>query len=285
MNKLKSLNVVRNILIGISAVLIGYSIFIHYFPQYALTHREIQFTEAVSNDIGKQKQICGVVVTYKAGISSIRSVMNIKERFSFGEIKFYSGNIGSCDVVVALCEDGKINATMAATTLLTKFNAINLVLINTGTSLSKGLKTNSIVVANNIYQFDCKDMHEKDFGISSINGTQVMKIHMDSNERDFVFIKVQEVIENAIIGNIATGDLKITTSQDAIKVRHALNCMVADSEAVAIASVAKNFDKAYSVVTIITSNLFSDNFDSDIVERDRNVGKMLNSIFKDRVIE
>ena len=43
MNKLKSLNVVRNILIGISAVLIGYSIFIHYFPQYALTHREIQW--------------------------------------------------------------------------------------------------------------------------------------------------------------------------------------------------------------------------------------------------
>lgn len=67
-------------------------------------------------------------------------------------VQFYSGNIGNVNVVLSQCGVGKVNASMAATLMISEFEC-NL-LINTGIAGGIGLKPKDVVIASKLMYYD-----------------------------------------------------------------------------------------------------------------------------------
>jgi len=279
MNKLRGISLMRNIFFILTLVLIIYSILSKYLPQYALNLDTFFATrkEIVSDDI----KYHGLVITNKAGISSIRTIMDIKRRYLVGEMVVYEGRVGSSDIAVGICNDGKINATAMATTLILKCNISDLTLINTGTSLSKELKEDAIIIGNYIYQFDIGNIVTEKFPwVDRGNLFHTRVIAPNIPFRDNAYLNIEGLTKKVIISNIVTGDIKISNSTHADILKNTYGALISDSEAVAVGLVARKFNIPFTAISIISSYPFSNIVSFDIIERDILVSKIVQVLSK-----
>ena len=278
MDLLRKTTIIRNVLLMMTVTMILYSTFIYI--------RDLQKIESIEQIAAIETN--GIVVTTKAGISSIRSVMDVKRAIRYADTEFIYGEISGDNVVVGVCDGNKITAASVSSILLSSFKVKNLLLINTGVGIIKDLPLGSVVVGSEVYQFDVGIKSSSDFIWDSKSGIKFQggRIPTDRENRDNYLVKISDVFSHVLIGNIATGDTRVYDATYAKKLHDDFNSIVADSEAAAAGLVSYAFEKPFNTITLVTTSAFYEDIENrremDITTKDSCVGKIISEIFKDK---
>ena len=89
-------------------------------------------------------------------VDGLAAAMEGRETVRAGGLSFHKGRIGECDVVVAMCGVGKVNAAACAATMIAMFHPDEIVDIGVAGGLLKkdGMATGDIVVSTGVVQHD-----------------------------------------------------------------------------------------------------------------------------------
>lgn len=277
MDLLRKTTIIRNVLLMMTATMILYSTFIYV--------RDLQKIETIEEIATLEAN--GIVVTTKAGISSLRSVMDVKRSLRYADTEFIYGEISGDNIVIGICDGNKVTAASVSSILLSSFKVKNLLLINTGVGIIKDLPIGAVVVGSEIYQFDIGIKSASDFIWNSKSGIKFQggRIPTDRENRDSYLAKISDVFSHVLIGNLATGDIQVYDSEYAKKLHNDFNAIVADSEAAAAGLVSYAFEKPFTSITLVTTSAFYEDIENrgelDISTKDSCVGKIISEIFKD----
>ncbi len=157
----------------------------------------------------------GIIGAMDIEVNGIIAKMEEPQEKTVSSMKFTVGKIGGTECVVAKCGIGKVNAAMCAQTMILCFKPD--MIINTGIAGSTSDKTHigSVVIAENVVQHD--------FDTTALGDEKGMLFLPDEN---IVFIPTDKKLRDELsavcaslddvdhtIGNIATGDLFISTRE------------------------------------------------------------------------
>lgn len=190
----------------------------------------------------------GIIAAMKIEMELILDKMVDVEENKIAGIKFYSGYIGDKEII--LCESGvgKVNASSAATILISNYN-VDL-LINTG--IAGGLndtKCRDVILANGVA------WHDFDIRLFGYEYGQVPELPKVFPVNPYVLMNVKSVLNKLNIsykeGIIISGD-QFVTSLDKIENVKDLNALACEMEGAAIAQVATKAGVDFIVLRYIS---------------------------------
>lgn len=189
--------------------------------------------EVTGRNISPAKKV-GIIGATDTEIAFLKESISIMSLDKIAGMEFYSGKLGSSDVVLVKSGVGKVNAGICAQILITQFGVNEI--INTGVagSLNPDLNISSLVIA-----VDCV---QHDFDVSAINfakGENTGKFAFETDKKLRAEImkaaKKFAPFRNVIEGRICTGDQFINNKaqKEAIIKNFGGDCYDMESGAVA----------------------------------------------------
>ena len=170
-----------------------------------------------------------------------------------GMLTFHTGELLGKSVVIARCGIGKVFAGMCCEAMILKYSPRLIVNTGVGGALNHSLKPTDIVIGKRTFQHD---MDTSPFGdprglISGIN-----KIYLESCERatDILVKAAKDMSLNAMLGDIATGDRVIASSEARLAITATFGGDACEMEGCAIAQVAFANDTPFVVVRAISDS-------------------------------
>ena len=94
----------------------------------------------------------GIIAAMKPEFELLLEKMENAENERVCGVNFYSGNIGTSDVVLCECGVGKVNSSIAASVMISIFECE--LLINTGIAGGKGLNTKDVIIGSKLMYHD-----------------------------------------------------------------------------------------------------------------------------------
>ncbi len=166
--------------------------------------------------------------------------------------EFIEGQIVNRDVILVKSGIGKVNAAIATTILLTKFNPD--VVLNTGSAggFKESLEIGTVVISNEVRHHDV-DVTAFGYEIGQVPGHPAAYI-ADPALVDIARAAVDEVGRHAhTTGLIASGDTFMSDSNYVEQVREQFPTMIAaEMEAAAVAQVCHQFGTPFVVIRALS---------------------------------
>ncbi|MBQ7578788.1 MAG: 5'-methylthioadenosine/adenosylhomocysteine nucleosidase [Synergistaceae bacterium] len=177
-------------------------------------------------------------------------------------MEFFSGKIGSADIVIVKSGVGKVNAGICAQILITHFGVNEI--INTGVagSLRSDLNISSIVIAVDCVQHDF-DVSPLNFAKGEIPYTGKFAFETDDKLRGEIVKAAKKFapFRNIVEGRICTGDQFISdkSQKDAITKNFGGDCC--DMESGAIAQVCYLNNIPFAIIRAISDSSDSSDYE------------------------
>lgn len=203
----------------------------------------------------------GIIGAMDIEVNGIISQMSDPQEKIISSMKFTSGRISGRECVVAKCGIGKVNAAMCAQTMILCFKPDCI--INTGVAGSTSDKTHigSVVIAENVVQhdFDTTALGDEK-GMLFLPEENIVFIPTDKTLRE----KLGEVCSSLddvdhIIGNIATGDLFISTKDLRRKLNRKFSALACEMEGGSIGHVCYVNHTPFCILRSISDDDSSEN--------------------------
>ena len=202
----------------------------------------------------------GIIGAMSIEVNGIISKMERPHERIVSSMKFTVGNISGTECVVAQCGIGKVNAAMCAQTMILCFKPD--IIINTGIAGSTSDKTHigSVVIAENVVQHD--------FDTTALGDEKGMLFLPEEN---IVFIPSDQKLREELsavcdglddvdytIGNIATGDLFISTRELRSKLNTKFSALACEMEGGSIGHVCYVNHVPFCILRSISDDNSSD---------------------------
>ena len=181
----------------------------------------------------------GIIGAMDIEVNGIIEKMTDKKSETISSTVYTSGKISGKDCVVAKCGIGKVNAAVAAQTMILKYNPD--MIINTGIGGSTSLKTHIgyVVIAENVVQ------HDMD---TTALGDEPATLFLP--EESIIYIpcdkkliqKLETACKNAgennyVVGTVATGDKFISGNESRSGLNQKFNALACEMEGGSIGQV------------------------------------------------
>jgi len=175
--------------------------------------------------------ICAMDVELKSVQAALRDA---REEEAYG-FRYYSGKIGSRDVVMVRCGIGKVNAAVCCQTMILRYQPECI--INTGVagSLSKSVNLLDIVIATSAVEHD---MDTSPIGdpVGFISGINIIQIPCDEKIAQNLLRAANSIGGiHAVTGCIASGDQFVTDGQRKAWIVESFHADAVEMEGAAIA--------------------------------------------------
>lgn len=171
---------------------------------------------------------------------------------TIGGCEFIEGKIGEHDVVLVKSGIGKVNAAIATTLLLNKFNPD--VVLNTGSAggFHESLEVGTVVISNEVRHHDV-DVTAFGYEYGQVPG-QPAAYRADLKLVDVARVAVEEIGAHAhATGLIASGDTFMSDAEHVRKVKEKFPLMIAaEMEASAVAQVCHQFGTPFVVIRALS---------------------------------
>jgi len=203
---------------------------------------------------GERNTVVGVLGALDEEVALIERSMGDPEIEFVGGIRFISGTVGACRVVLARTGAGKVNAAMAAALLLERFRPGKVICLGVGGGINPELGPGDIVIAERTAQHDFGTITSEGFehrgARSPLDGsrapvflpadTLLLRLAEESGKR----VALESVKGGArggaprvIRGTVVTGDVFVASREKRRELRGKLDADAVDMEGAAVAQV------------------------------------------------
>lgn len=199
----------------------------------------------------------GIIGAMDIEVSGIISQMTDKKTELISGSSYTSGKIHGKNCVVVKCGIGKVNAAVAAQTIILKYNPD--MIINTGVGGSTSINTHIgyVVIAENVIQHDIDTT-----AIGDKKGT----VFLPDGNIDYipcdkeVVSKIKQSCENIgethyVTGTVATGDQFITGNERRSSLNSEFNAMACEMEGGSIGQVCYLNNIPFGIIRAISDSM------------------------------
>ena len=183
-------------------------------------------------------------------IASLREALSDTKEMTVAGIPFYMGSLQGKDVVIFMSGEGKVNAAMAVTIAIERFNVKQIIFTGVAGSVKNEINIADIVISTNLVHHDF-DTTEVSGGSHGLN-TSTISGSIDADETLISIAKnaAIEVVgsDKVHLGTIATGDQFIADKEKVAWINKTFNAYAVEMEGAAVAQVAKLYGIPFVVL-------------------------------------
>ncbi|MBR3318446.1 MAG: 5'-methylthioadenosine/adenosylhomocysteine nucleosidase [Atopobiaceae bacterium] len=195
----------------------------------------------------------GIIGAMESEISHLRENLTEKKRDVIAGMEFFSGKLGTHEVIVVVCGVGKVNAALCANVLSLRFNVSHV--INTGVagSLDARINIGDIVVSTDAVEHDF-DVVALGYDAGEIPGMGVVAFEADSALREAMVAAVREVAPEVSVfeGRVASGDQFVSTREQKERIESEFAGLCCEMEGAAIAHACHLANVPFVIVRAIS---------------------------------
>ncbi len=191
-----------------------------------------------------------VLGVFEIEVDPIRKEMM---KLEVGEVigrPFTRGVIGPNEVVVGYGFVGKVESAMITQAFIDRFKPSGVIFTGAAGALSKFLKLGDVVIGDEYFEYDL--------------GRRDGKVEVIEGSMRFIE-KIEEHIEGAIVGRIATGDSFVSSEEMRERIRRLTRAVAVDMDSAAIAKVCRengvDFVAVKTIVDVCDVDEFRRNYE------------------------
>ncbi len=171
--------------------------------------------------------------------------MEDRNDFEINGLPYSTGKIFGKDVVICNSGVGKVNAAMSAQIVIDRFEPDYVINSGIAGSLSERAKHLSVVVSDLLYY------HDFDLSILETNYPGIDRFPADKTLIE-KFFAANSDMNDLVLGNIATGDVFVTSSSKKQEIQQMGDAIACEMEGCSIAHVAYANKKPFIVLRCIS---------------------------------
>ena len=204
----------------------------------------------------------GIIGAMDIEVDGLKHIMTDKTEEKISGITFTRGRIGGKECVVTKCGIGKVNAAVAAQTMILRYSPEKL--INTGIGGSTSLDTHigSVVIAKDVIQHDVDTtiIGDKPCELFLPEGS-IIYIPCDTELINELRAACDSLGAESMIGTVATGDQFISGNDKRLSLHERLGAIACEMEGGSIGQVCYLNNVPFAVLRSISDSM-SDEDDS-----------------------
>ena len=162
----------------------------------------------------------------------------------FGGKIFYKTKIESSELIIAQCGIGKVNAAIASTLLIQKFECNLIIFSGIAGGIDPSLEIGDAIVGESLIQYDYGQLKNE-----KINIFRAGEIPLGVSEKDNEFFldnelkkKIKLKLPELKMGKILTSDTYVNCSKTSSNLFKKFGAQVVDMESAAVAQVSEQFE-------------------------------------------
>jgi adenosylhomocysteine nucleosidase len=197
----------------------------------------------------------GIIGAMTVEVELLAERMDITSTLERSVTTFYEGTLNGCDVVVAKCGVGKVNAAACTQSMIDLFGVTHLVNTGVAGSLAEELGIGDLLVSLDVVHHDVDvtalgyEPHQlPDFSEVFFTADPLM---CENLERACETVAPQA---NCLRGRVASGDQFVSGVEQRSRIRGALGASCAEMEGAAIAQVATVNDVPFVILRAISDH-------------------------------
>lgn len=196
----------------------------------------------------------GIICAMEKELQNLKNEIDIKKVETISSTEFIIGKIKNKDCILAVCGIGKVAAAICAQTMIIKFKADLIINIGVAGSLNKEVDICSVVVAEDLVQYDMDTsaIGDKKGLISGINKIAI-EADNDINKKIINVIKKIGNIKHKQ-GRILTGDTFIADENKKNKLVKTFGGLACEMEGAAIAQTCYLNKTKFAIIRAISDN-------------------------------
>ncbi|MCD5322196.1 MULTISPECIES: 5'-methylthioadenosine/adenosylhomocysteine nucleosidase [Pontibacillus] len=197
----------------------------------------------------KDEERVGIIGPMEVEIDLLRSHMEVDNKEEIGDLTYYEGVLNGQQIVLVQSGIGKVNATIAAQTLISEFDVDTLINSGVAGGLHPDLGLGDIVISTETVHHDM-DETAKGFKPGQIPGmdTRFFKADEDLIQLAKEGTKGLPDYVDVFEARIATGDQFIASEEKTEWIYNTFNAYVVEMEGAAVGQVAQLNNIPYVVI-------------------------------------
>lgn len=205
----------------------------------------------------------GVIGAMDVEVESILEYMSNVEKLEINKVTFFKGSINNKQICLTKSGVGKVNASIAAITLLNNFDIEYVINIGTAGGMVETQEPMDIVISKDVIQYD--------FDTSYIDGDSGVSLKFSSDyelgKKVYDVFNKLDIGGNIFFGNIITGDTFIGEDEKVMELKNKFPTAIAcEMEGGAIAQVCEKLEIPFIIVRSLSDIVMGDNSNIDFIK-------------------
>ena len=196
----------------------------------------------------------GIIGAMDVEVDGIKKNIENLKTDEISGIKFCSGKLFGKDVVVAKCGEGKVNAAVAAQTMIMAYKPNFIINSGVAGGLHPDMKVMDIAIANAVCQHDY-DISPLGYKPGFVPQVEQVEITCEESLNNLIEISAKKVCNSNIFkGIIASGDQFIASDSQRNKIKNLFGAIAAEMEGASIGHVCALNNTKFTVLRVISDN-------------------------------
>ncbi len=197
----------------------------------------------------KEGKTVGIIGPMEVEIDLLRSHMEVQNKKKIGDLTYYEGDLNGQQIVLVQSGIGKVNATIAAQTLVSEFDVDALINSGVAGGIYPELGLGDIVISTETVHHDM-DETAKGFKPGQIPGMDTRFFKADKSLIDLAMKGTKGLPDYVDVfkARIATGDQFIASEKKTEWIYDTFNAYVVEMEGAAVGQVAQLNNIPYVVI-------------------------------------
>lgn len=199
----------------------------------------------------------GIIGAMDIEVNGIIEKMTDTKSETISSTVYTSGKIGNKDCVVAKCGIGKVNAAVAAQTMILKYNPDMVINTGIGGSTSTETHIGYVVIAKNVVQHDMDTTALGDEpAMLFLPNESIKYIPCDEQLIEKLKQACKNIGENNfVVGTVATGDKFISGNDSRIQLNENFNALACEMEGGSIGQVCYLNKVPFAILRSISDSM------------------------------
>ena len=197
----------------------------------------------------------GIIGAMDVEVELLKESMEVTSTLERSVTTFYEGTLSGCEVVVAKCGIGKVNAAACAQSMIDLFGVTHLVNTGVAGSLAEELGIGDILVSEDVVHHDV-DVTALGFEPCRLPDFPKVNFVADADMCTKLVHACEAVAPQAtcVRGRVASGDQFVSGAEQRSSIRSALGAGCAEMEGAAIAQVATLNEVPFVILRAISDH-------------------------------
>lgn len=174
----------------------------------------------------------GIIGAMEEEIQELKEEMTEVKKKAISAFTFYLGKIKGKDVVLAQCQEGKVNAAICTQTMILNFDLSAIINVGVAGAVSKKLEIGGIAISRNTVEFDM-DVSALQYELGYIFGLDRVFMECDS-KLYYALGEIASKNNNVQLGTIASSDRFVTDEETKVMLEYEFNTVAVDMESASI---------------------------------------------------
>ena len=201
----------------------------------------------------------GIIGAMPVEVDGLIKTVNNTKKIVISKIEFWHGFKGNTEVVIACCGVGKVNAAIAAQTMILNFKP--KLIINSGVAggIAINVNINDVVIASSVAQYDLDTTALGDpLGLIPDINCVFLKCQAENVNKlcEIAEKEVHGTNSKAVLGIVATGDRFVSTREEGQKIHKNFGAIANEMEGGSIGQVCVHNDVNFCVLRVISDSIY-----------------------------